>query len=277
MKKQVIITVYWNLLNRGDNLKSKIIELRNIIRENKSRSIGMMILGILVLIFLVFIAIYLLGTKNVSNIERKTIEDNSKKLLYNIEDIVLSDSKDIDKYIIYALKYSYNVNNKNALTVDEIYNFLNENFVLKITKKDIKNLGVTPIMASEGIVYNNESKKYLLTIARKGANEVIETPITYYKLEKISKKSKKRYVVTYRQYTINDPYKMLNYYIEKNNSSNESTDINIIRNYIMGNEKLYTLKNFIKDEDIHNYAKKGKRMKITYIYEDDKIKIEKIK
>ena len=44
--------------------------------------------------------------------------------IYNIEEITLSESKDIDRYIIFALKYSYNNNSKKYLTLDELYKFL---------------------------------------------------------------------------------------------------------------------------------------------------------
>ena len=106
-------------------MKTKLNEIINKIKTMESRSLGMVILGILVLIFLVFTSIYLLGTKNVSSIEKKEIQENSKDLISYIEDITLSDSKDIDKYIIFALDYAYNVDSINALTIDQICDFLN--------------------------------------------------------------------------------------------------------------------------------------------------------
>lgn len=258
-------------------MKAKLENLKEIIAKNKTRSIGIAILGILVLIFLVFIAIYLLGTKNVSDIEKKAIKEKSKNLVYNIEEITLSDSKDIDKYIIFALKYSYNVNSKKSLTLDELYKFLKNNFTLKVTKKDIQNLGISPLMAEQGIIYNEGEKKFTLNAPKKSVSEISTTPITYYKLDKISKKSKKRYVITYRQYTIEEPYKMLDYYIDKNNKSGDITDVSVIRDYLLGNKNIIKVKDIIKDKDIGKYAKKGKKLKITYIYEQDTLKIEKIK
>lgn len=275
-----------------NNLKEKICDIfKNI--KNKitdKENTGMVILGILILIFLVFTAIYIIGTKNISEIEEKTVRNKSEELITYIEDITLNDSKEIDKYIIYALSNSYNKESKNSLTCKEIYEFITENFTIEISEEKIRNMGISPSMLEKNISYNPTTDSYEILSTKLDGQTIAETPITYYKLEKISKKNKKKYVVTYSKYTIEDPYKMLNYYMDENmkNEGVEDEDGNItydlvdttpLVNYLTGSGKLGDAKNIIDDNKIDNYAthdKKGK-IKITYVAKGDKLLIDKIK
>lgn len=263
-------------------MKQKINDFIKKIKAMESRSIGIVILGILVLIFLVFTSIYLLGTRNVSNIEKQEIQANSKDLINYIEDITNTESKDIDRYIIFALDYSYNINSINTLTIDQIYEFLHDKFTLKIKKDDLEHIGVTPVMLNYDIIYDSTKKAYTMNVIKKNANVIMETPIIYYKLDKISKINKRKYVAVYRQYTIENPYDILNYYLEKNmtydsDKQDKIVDVTPIRNYLMGNAKVSSVKNIINDQDISKYGKKGKKIKVTYIYKDNNIIIDKIK
>lgn len=251
---------------------------------SNKENINVVILGILVLIFLIITIVYLIGTKNISSIERKELVTKSTSLSKYIEVIADSESKEIDKYIVYALEYSYNVNSKNKLTTDEIYNFLKENFDIGITKEKIKDIGISPLMVEKNIVYDEEKDVYTMNIVKVNPQQLAETPVVYYKLDKISKSNRKKYVLTYTKYIIEDPYKMLNYYLEENSSSEsnedgkyELFDITILRGYLSGNGKLANIKDMVRDADIQHYAKKDGKLKVTYIVDDGTLKIAKIK
>ncbi len=260
-------------------------------KEYLKNNIGVVVISGIVFIILVGIIVYLLIARSVSKIEENKIKQKSEELVNYIEDISLSKSKEIDKYIIFALDYSYNVNSKDKMTCNEISSFLSENFSKKISTEDIKNIGVTPNMLERNITYNNTDDSYKLNNPNKDAKTIAETEIVYYKLEKIRKFNKKKYVVTYRKYIIEDPYKMLNYYLESNldNPDNdkkkkekdkEIIDPTIIRNYLMGSGKISDIKHFIKDHesDLKKYAKKKGTLKITYLAKDnDSLVIDKIK
>ena len=196
--------------------------------------------------------------------------------------IKIEDGDKVDKYIIFALDYSYNVNSKNEMTCKEIYEFLKDNFKLKYTEEDIKNIGVSPIMLEKNITYDSIKDSYKMNIINKDGQTISSTPIIYYKLEKISKSNKKKFVMTYRKYTIENPHDMLNFYINKNMNTNGEeldsgemvynlVDTTPIKNYLLGNGKIGDVKDLIKDEDISKYAKKGSKKKVTFIVEDDKI------
>ncbi len=269
-------------------MKKILNDLKNKVLDLKEKNMGIVILGVLVLIFLVFTAIYLFGARNISKIEEKQLKDNSKELVNYLEDITLTKGKNIDRYIIFALDYSYNVNSKNSLTVSEIYEFISEKFTLKTSEEEIKNIGITEAMLARNIVYDPQSNSYVLSLIGTNAQKLSETPITYYKLEKISKLNKKKYVVSYRTYTIKNPYDILNYYLDKNNKTEgisdengnmtyDLVDITPFRNYLIGSSKLGALKNAINEKDLSKFAKKGKKVKVTYIVKDNNILIDKIK
>jgi len=240
---------------------------------------GIISLGLIVIIFLLVTVIYLNGTNNVSSIEQNTIKEQSKKIVNYIDDIIELDSKDIDKYIILALDYSSNTDNKKELTVDEIYNFLADNFTLKTSTDEIRNQGISPLMLGRNIIYNAENDSYQMVDIKTDTNKIATTSINYYKLTKINKKNKKKYVITYTKYTIDDPYKILNYYISQNNNVAESeiVDITVIRNYLLGGSTLADLKNSLNDNDLEKFATKGKKVKITYIVKNGKLYIDNIK
>lgn len=257
---------------------------------SKQENTGIMILGVLILIFLVFTAVYLIGTRNISSIEEKTLREKSDDLMLYIEDITLSESNDIDKYIIYTLNYSYNKNNKNDLTCEEIATFINENFTINTDTEKIRNMGVSPLMLTKNITYEPTTDSYKMNITQKSPQTIKDEPIIYYKLEKISKKNKKKYVVTYKKYIIEDPYQMLNYYMEVNNKTEgkedengnmtyDLTDTTPIVNYLTGTGKLANIKNLIKSNNISSYAKEDKKgeIKVTYIVKDDKLLIDNYK
>ena len=271
-------------------LKSFLKNIKKIFnKEYLENNLGVVILGILILIFLVFTLIYFIGTRNVSSIEEKTLKEKSKNLVNYIDDITLSKSDKIDKYIIFALDYSYNVNSKSELTYKEIYDFLKDNFTKKFTEDEIKNCGVTQEMLKKNITQNNIKEAYTMNIIKIDSDTIQKTPIVYYKLDKIRKINKNKYNMYYIKYTIENPYDMLNFYLEKNMNTDgvkdeesgevkyDLYDVTPIRNYLMGNGKLADIKNNIKDEDLSKYAKKGKKIKITYTVSDDKLLINKIK
>ena len=267
--------------NRIQNIKN------NISKKNIENNIGIIGIGVIMFIFITFTTIYLVGTKNISGIEKKELLRVSNDFIYYIEDIKDSNSKDIDKYIIYALDYTYNSTSKNSMTCDEIYDFLSENFNIKTSVDEIKNMGVTPLMLDRNIVYDDSKSSYAI-VANNDARKIAETPIVYYKMEKISKSNKKKFVIKYKKYIIENPYDMLNYYIDKNTNStnkedneeksdNDFVDIIPIRNYLLGNGKIVDFKKSIKDEDISKFAKSSGTLKVTYIVKNDKIYIDKIK
>lgn len=254
----------------------KIKAIFNYIKKLSKENVGVFVLEIIVFIFIIFSFVYLLRSRNVSDIEKRELDNKTSSLVNFLDDIVDSNSKQIDKYIIFALDYNYNTNSKNTMTTDELLSFIKDYFVIDITKEDINNVGITEDMVSRNIVYDSNKDSFTIKEIKKSANAIANEKVVFYVREKIVKVNKKKYKLTYRRYVIENPYDILNYYID-NNSENESFDITPIRNYLMGSSKISTLKDAINPNDIPKFGKKDKKIKVTYIVEDDKIKISKIK
>ena len=256
------------------------------IKEVLKRNTGISVIVALSLIFVIFTFAYLFNSRNVSSIEEKEIKNSSSELMYYIDDITLSNSKEIDKYILFALDYTYNTSGKSSMTISELDEFFKEHFTKKISEDSIKNIGITPLLLERNVTYEVTEEAYKLNDTMKDNATIAETPVTYYKLEKITKINKKKYKATYREYTIENPYNMLNYYLEKNSKVEgvekdgqyvyDLKDITPIRNYLSGSSKIGSFKKSI-DEDVAKYSKKGKKLKVTYIVKNDKILIDKIK
>ena len=87
-------------------------------------------------------------------------------------------------------------------------------------------------------------------------------------------------------YTITNPYDAYNYYMNKNQQNEgkevdgqmvyDSKDLIPLRNYLSGSGSINSFKNSI-DSDVSKFAKKGKKVKITYVNKDSKLLISKIR
>lgn len=235
-------------------------------KEFLQENIKIVILGILGLIFLVAIILYLILSKNVSQIEENKIKQESRDLVNYIDDIVDSDSKEIDKYIIYALDYSYNVNSINTLNSEEISDFLEKNINVRINEKDINKLGITPIMLKRNVTFDSGSNSYTLNDLNLDKKTLSETKITYYRLDKIKRKSAKKYKLVYTKFVIEDPYEMLNYFLEYNTKVKDSKDlidIYLLKEYLVSG-KVSNIKEFLNSNDLNMnvFSKKKGKLKI---------------
>ena len=255
----------------------KINSIVSYIKKISKENIGVSILGIVVFVFLIFSFVYLLRSRSVSEIEKRELDNKTSSLVNFLDDLVDSKSKQVDKYIIFALDYNYNVNSKNNMTTDELLSFIKDYFVIDITKEDINNVGITEDMIEKNIVYDSNKELFTMKEIKKSGTTIANEKIVFYVREKIVKVNKKKYKLTYRRYVIENPYDILNYYLDNNNKNNESFDVTPIRNYLMGSTKISSLKNVINPNDIPKFGKKDKKIKVTYVVENDNIKISKIK
>ena len=250
--------------------------------KNKE-NFGKVLIGLIVLIVLVFTAIYILGTGNVSKIEEEKIKKESSQFLYFVEDISESKSKDVDKYIVFSLDYSYYNNNDADMTADEITQFLNTTFDLNTTKEKILSVGITEEMLAKNITYDGSKELFKISPAQVSSKKIEDVPITYYRMYKIRRNNKNTYTAKYDKYIIKNPYDMLNYYIDRNNNLNGEEpgamyDTTTIRNYIVGSNSSKGVKELISknEEDLKNYASKEGTLSITYVMNGEKLIIKDI-
>ena len=243
-----------------------------------NRRLGLIILCGLGIIFIATILIYLLHFRTLSSLEKKSLNDKNNEIIYYLDYLDI-DSKQIDKYIVYALIYNKNEHKKNILSGDEITSFINDNFNINVSKEEIKNIGITPYMLENNVSYESGNDTYIIMSNTIDPQTISTKEITYYKLKKMSKINRRKYQITYEKYVIEKPYDVLNYYMEMNVNLDEKDliDLTPVKNYLMGMESVSSFKKVIKDEDIKKFAKYKKKISVTFVVKDDKMLIDKIK
>ena len=252
--------------------KKKKNDMINIGKYSIKKTILLNILVLLLIVSLIFILIY---NFKLTNLERVKIEEINKRTENYMEDYV--DSDDDGKYIIYAIDYLSNVNNQNEISVKEVLDVINDTFNEEIDEKKLYSIGITNKMLEKGIVLDDKNKKYIISNVRT-RQDIAEEKIIKYELINISKKSRNKFVLTYKKYVIDDPYQMLNYY---NNSDSKTYDEKIsktIISYLKGESDVYSVKSIINKDNIDKFGKEDGKREITLIVNsNDKLTIEKIK
>lgn len=264
-----------NIIKKIPNLKSLINKYtdKDFLHEN----IRVVILGILGIIFLIAIFTYFCISKNLSKIEEEKIKTESIEYSNYLEDIKDIKKNNLDKYIIYTLDYSKYVNEQNKMTSKEIKDFLETNLNKKVEEKDIKDFGVNNNMLDKNITYNSIEDSYIMNDTEIDRKSLENIPITYYKIKKIRKINKKKYIIKYDKYIIDNPYELINFYLERNRKiiekdnkeSVDEIDLTLIRNYLTtGNIK--DIKHFLNmnDKELSSYSKVKGHAKVTYLVND---------
>lgn len=254
--------------------KTKV--LLNNLQDKIKKNPVIALLGILVLVFLIITIIYLVGIKKLSSIEEKELTSRSDEIVYYLDDLLLDTDK-VDKYIIYSLDYNLHENNDSTMSIEDMYNFIKDNFDIKINKDELIDVGITPLMLSKNITYDSQKLMYTINSVHGNPTDIAETSVNYYHVNKINKKNRKKYIITYQKYVINDPYEVLNYYLENNAKVEEPVDIVPFRNYLAGSGSLYSFVKSIDSNDINKFSKKDKEVKVTIVVIDNKLKINQVK
>ena len=238
---------------------------------------GIIVLGIISFIVLATIIIYMFNFRKLSSLEKKALNEKNNDIV-NYLNYLDVDSKGIDKYIVFALQYSRS-NNKNKLSSTEIAEFISKYFNVEISNQDVKNVGITPYMLDNNIVYESGNDLYTIVSSNQNAQTISTQEISYYKLDKMTKINRKKYKITYKKYIISNPYEVLNYYMDLNTKSSEKDiiDLSSVKNYLVGTGSLASFKKVINEEDIKNFAKYDKKISIVFVVKDGDFLIDKIK
>ena len=223
------------------------------------------------------ILLVIFNSKKVSTLERLKITEYSDQTINYVNNII--DSEDKGRYIVFSIDYIYNNENINSISFDKVIDTINKTFNLKYDKNTLNEIGITEEMAKNGISllddnkYNYNNKKTKLDIAN--------TEILYLKMNKIAKKNKKTFYVTYDRYRVESPYEILNYYNDYNVNASldnkETIDTSLITNYLDGKGKIKDIISFIDENNIDKFSKKIGSIKVTYKTDGDKLYIDNIK
>ena len=243
-------------------------------KEYDRKQLGLLSLIGVGIIALVIIIIFIIMSKNITSIERKTIMDKSTLVSPYLE-YIEDKKKNNDDYILFAIKYSSLTNHKSSLSSTELSELIKELFNVEIDAQTIGKNGISEKLLNENILYSPSDDMYDYIAPKLSSQTIVDTPVSYYKFKKLSRVNSKKYTVVYQKYIIEHPIDVLNYYLNKNSNSEAIVDINPYRNYIVGSDSVVRFKENIKEEDIENFAKKDIKIKVTYIVKDDKVLIDK--
>ena len=263
------------------------------ILENKK------IIYILVAVFIAIIALFIIISKvsnkkeTLTEVEELKLKEVSNDVMNYMEAIENTESTEIDRYIIYALLYSYNEKDNNTLTTKEIVNFIKEKFIVDITEDKVREIGITPDMLYKNITYDGMEDKFILNQYKQTYADIAATEIVKYNLTSIEKK-KEEFILTYDKYVVTNPYEILNYYMDKKNemmnaNRDEETgeiieenyeydpiDTSEIDGYLRGKEKVGAIKKYIVEENLSRVAEKKGTIKVVFVVEKDQVLISRI-
>lgn len=248
-------------------------------KTNKRRiKSGIIAILVILAITIPVVIVYLYSTKNISSIERSALEKKSDEVIHYLDYLDNGEKLTNDNYILFSLSYSLYTNGKPKMTSTEIAEDIKSRFNVNISAEDVKNNGISPLLLDANITYNTTNDTYEMNATTTDVPKIAKTPVNYYLVKKVSKMNKKKYNIVYQKYVIDNPFNVLNYYIDQNaKTDNNTTDINPYRNYLTGSDSVIRFKEAIIKDDLKNYAKEDTKVKITYIVDDDNnIKIDKI-
>ena len=232
--------------------------------------------SILTIVFVSIIGIgFFINEKKLTKLEKIKIEETCNKISNYLDEIYMYED-DSGKYINFAAEYLYNENNKEDFSLKEVLNVINDTFDIDYGDEELSKIGISSRMLDKNIVYDNTSNLFKYK-QNKTQIDIANTEIVKYELKKIKKINKKKFEVTLEKYVVENPYEILNYYNDYNmNQSDSSKRINTddIVKYLKGKENVKVIKDLINKDNIEIFGKIDGSIKITFVIEDNKLKIK---
>ena len=207
----------------------------------------------------------------VSNLERITLEERTATTVNYLEEIDRKDEsaneQSLDRYIAYALEYSYNENDKASLTATEIKDFLETVFDKEFKADEINGVGISPLLLDKNVHHDPVSQIYTLN-PHTDKRIIADIPVTKYIATKIyTNKEKTVYTITYDKYTAKSPYDVLPHL-------GGGTGV---KDYLDGKGKIKSIKDAITDDGAKEITTPEKQTIIEFVLKDKKLLIKSIK
>lgn len=248
----------------------KSFELKNKISEfikntSKKKLIAYTLAIVLVLGIIIFFCV---NNFVITKMEKSTIREYNEKIEEHLD--ILLDDKEDGKYIIFAIRYLNNISGNDHISGEEVIKVVNDTFELKYSKDTLSKIGITPGMHSKGIMYDEANNVYTYK-NEQTRTDIAATPVKKYAIKKMSKKSKTKFVVTYKVYTVENPYEILNYFNDYNSNAKEKVDTKPILDYLKGNGNISKVKALITEDNIKKFGKIDKDVKVTFVIKNEKL------
>lgn len=221
----------------------------------------------LLFLLIIFIIIMIINSKKVTDLEKAKIIEMSSQVENYLDEII--DTGDEGKYVNFAIEYLYNNTDKKEYSIEEIIDVINKYFDISYTEDKLLEIGISEKMLNKGIVYNSGNKTFKYNYSKTG-NDIADTPLVKYSVNKIKKINSSKFIVVYDKYVVEKPYEVLNYY---NNNEDIKYDTGLIKSYLKGEGKIKDIKNAIDKDNIKTVGKIDGSKKVTYNIKKDKLLI----
>ncbi len=208
----------------------------------------------------------------VSGLEQIALEERTAKTINYLEEIDRKDedanNQSLDRYIAYALEYSYNENDKASLTTAEIKDFLESVFDRQFSPDELNNVGISPLLLDKNVSHDPVGQVYTLN-PHTDKRIIADIPVTKYIATKIyTNKDKSVYTITYDKYTAKSPYDVLPHLTGSGAGVND---------YLDGKGKIKSLKDAIDEDGAKAITTPEKQTTIEFVLKDKKLLIKSIK
>ena len=207
----------------------------------------------------------------VSSLERLTLDERSEKVVSYLEEIDKKDENvdeaSLDRYIAYALEYSYNENDKASLTTAEIKDFLESVFDKQFSSDELNNVGISPLLLDKNVQHDPVAQFYTLN-PNTDKRIIADIPVTKYIATIIyTNRDKSVYTIVYDKYTAKSPYDVLPHL-------NGGTGV---KDYLDGKGKIKSIKDAIDEAGAKAITTPEKQTTIEFVLKDQKLLIKSIK
>lgn len=214
-----------------------------------------------------------------SELERISLEERSASAANYLEEIDKlgdfdKDSKSnpiingspLDRYISFALEYSYNESDKSELSVKEIKKILESTFDAEFSEEAINGIGISPLLLDKNVTHDPVAKTYSIK-KDYGKRQIANIPISKYIIKKsFTNKDKSTYTIVYDKFTAKSPYDILPH-----------IDAAGTKDYLEGKGKVSSFKNAINADNVKEITNPEKETTVEYILKDGKLLIKSIR
>ena len=267
--------------------------MKNILKNKKVRRIFFAGAQIVILALIIF----WLSAKKISDVEEMLIDEISSELFPYIDEVYNDSTDNIEKYMIFGLKYNLNTNSKNTISSTNLRKIINSKLNVKVSKEEISNHGVSPKMLEYNINYDVEADTYTIDSSTKTNYEIANETIYGYIKTSQKKKTMNKFIVNYEIYAIDNPYEILNYYnnlnseiylsnLEENNDDQKAKDnsktntkeydVEPILNYLTGKASIADIQSYLAENVLNEIGENKGNIQVVYELVDGSLLIDSI-
>lgn len=238
--------------------------------QNKLKIFATIAAIIVVALIFLFAIINIAGRKLNDN-EQAALDQLNQKVLFYIDELESENETDEleqeAKFVIFAMTYSYEEDDKTELTPKEINDIIHSYFDTDIDLNEVLRKPLQPYLENKNIIFLPEDGKVLYKPATRAKKGIAQTPITVY-LQKEARIKNSTITSTYSKYTVDDPYNIFT------SATSLNMDTTGIGAYLNGNGKEKSIKRLVTPENVNDIAKNEGDFKLTIIVKDEKLLIK---